>query len=1191
MAGLKAPTFEEIDPRQDTAPAFEDIEPLAEDPEAEEQRRAFVLDQSEKTGRSASSIQRRQTLINRLFSDDDYEEAITSRQEEKANAGAVGYWMEFIDAEARGAARIGAAFKRAHAFINRMPRAPGAWAPSETPEEKKASEMRAKKYEQTAGLLWEVAKNPDIAAQTEGVANKAINLIGETLPYITATTAAYTVAGPLGGFAVGGLVEGHSSYQEAIDAGVDEKTARRIGVGVGIVNGAIESIGGKFTEEFFEKVIKKRVTDKIKQAGALFTLGTLVEALEEGTQEISTLTGESVYRDVNWKEAVQRIASSMAGGAFLGGAMRGAQIAGKRLLTERAETPELKQELTTAIQEMTGLPQEEAEQIAQDAIDDKFHPELSEEKEAEPVEDFRSKLSAEDQAALAEVEQAEKDGLLSKEEADELRSAFENLTTEVEKPPSEPVAGQTAKAGAELTGMASALHKMEVPETIIPSSVKEKYDIVGAAFLLDDGSIIKGKQTHIQLAPDVPKGRTVVDDGFIDVQGNYLRRADVIEGRVATPAPAPPAIAAKTTPISEQKTGVKKPEVVSEAPAEQQAEAAKPVEPERELKEGPRRKLLQATNKEILDNPVYQVYAEGLKDMRVEIPPGPYFVEPHLRADIEDVTGKPGQKGFRTALYNQFTFTKGKGWLSWDEVADDVDILDIGTFIERVALNIGKEQGQVDMEALVKAMNATENEGEAAYLELLAMKLEALIDRLTPEQINETIEAWAAKHPELPTEIVEEQKIQVQESDYVERKPRVSKPMGKKAGKATPGARAEAEALTKARIKAKQNKTSYFIYERESGRYTISTRPPREGRYLQVNPPTIGQAEQPAIEGTAGEISAIEKPLWEAPRASAEGPKRFISKDAYEAARKRLTDPGMMRMGVDPRGFADIVTIGAYHIESGLRDFAAWSKRMIEEFGEAIKPQLQSIWDSANNLMQEAKANVVRQRARTMIEQAKADRQAGFTRQRRRRKSKPQTVSRLPREVFPEIKGQGEVKPRGLAENIANELLEATGTEEEGVPTYQVASQKERLEQLAIFVTENPEQAKRIAMGQEEAPRGFYPEDVLTAVRIKARQEGDYNTLRDIETMSTTVVGATELGRRIQALSSEALPEDPSRAMQDLIKVREQEHARRTSTPREKAATELKKTKREMAKSIKKEIQTASTVMSDWVSFIESLQC
>lgn len=85
-------------------------------------------------------------------------------------------------------------------------------------------------------------------------------------------------------------------------------------------------------------------------------------------------------------------------------------------------------------------------------------------------------------------------------------------------------------------------------------------------------------------------------------------------------------------------------------------------------------------------------------------------------------------------------------------------------------------------------------------------------------------------------------------------------------------------------------------------------------------------------------------------------PKRLISKEAYEKAKKRITDTGTMRMGIDPQGFLDMATIGAYHLESGIYDFAKWSKKMIEEFGDKVRPHLQKLWKDSNRIADADKA-------------------------------------------------------------------------------------------------------------------------------------------------------------------------------------------------------------------------------------------
>ena len=82
--------------------------------------------------------------------------------------------------------------------------------------------------------------------------------------------------------------------------------------------------------------------------------------------------------------------------------------------------------------------------------------------------------------------------------------------------------------------------------------------------------------------------------------------------------------------------------------------------------------------------------------------------------------------------------------------------------------------------------------------------------------------------------------------------------------------------------------------------------------------------------------------------AKAEAAKRIISEEAYQKAKDYLTDTTRMSMGIDPEGFKHLVTAGAYWVETGIRDFAAWSKKMIDEYGPKIKPALHDIWQQVN---------------------------------------------------------------------------------------------------------------------------------------------------------------------------------------------------------------------------------------------------
>lgn len=97
-----------------------------------------------------------------------------------------------------------------------------------------------------------------------------------------------------------------------------------------------------------------------------------------------------------------------------------------------------------------------------------------------------------------------------------------------------------------------------------------------------------------------------------------------------------------------------------------------------------------------------------------------------------------------------------------------------------------------------------------------------------------------------------------------------------------------------------------------------------------------------------------EKAPGEVPPAS-EKTKSWIEKQA-EAARERINQR-RGKMHADPFGvmtavdLADRVIVGAADIAGGLRDFAGWAAKQLREFGEAIRPHLEHIWNESNALL------------------------------------------------------------------------------------------------------------------------------------------------------------------------------------------------------------------------------------------------
>lgn len=96
------------------------------------------------------------------------------------------------------------------------------------------------------------------------------------------------------------------------------------------------------------------------------------------------------------------------------------------------------------------------------------------------------------------------------------------------------------------------------------------------------------------------------------------------------------------------------------------------------------------------------------------------------------------------------------------------------------------------------------------------------------------------------------------------------------------------------------------------------------------------------------------KPAEKAPRRTSRVT-QFITEQAA-AARERIkarSGEGRQMAGLDPQDLADHAIIGAEYLAKGINDFEGWSKSMLGEFGDRIKPHLDAIFDAAKSKLTE----------------------------------------------------------------------------------------------------------------------------------------------------------------------------------------------------------------------------------------------
>lgn len=79
----------------------------------------------------------------------------------------------------------------------------------------------------------------------------------------------------------------------------------------------------------------------------------------------------------------------------------------------------------------------------------------------------------------------------------------------------------------------------------------------------------------------------------------------------------------------------------------------------------------------------------------------------------------------------------------------------------------------------------------------------------------------------------------------------------------------------------------------------------------------------------------------------------FFEAQAQKARERIIARRGRLQVTVDPlniAGLVDEAIIGASHVARGVRDFAQWSKEMLKEFGERVRPHLEPLFARAQEL-------------------------------------------------------------------------------------------------------------------------------------------------------------------------------------------------------------------------------------------------
>ena len=207
------------------------------------------------------------------------------------------------------------------------------------------------------------------------------------------------------------------------------------------------------------------------------------------------------------------------------------------------------------------------------------------------------------------------------------------------------------------------------------------------------------------------------------------------------------------------------------------------------------------------------------------------------------------------------------------------------------------------------------------------------------------------------------------------------------------------------------------------------------------------------------------------------------------------------------------------------------------------------------------------------------------------------TISEEPKEVNPTsknqrvgslkpIEGTGETKQRGLAKNTEAAAIAAGITKGfENLPEYKVLSNAPQIQKASQIIANDVNQAVRMATGKEKAPDDVLPGFLYAGLKDKAlKGELPPETLQELAQSDWLAKQGTTAGQIVQSFRN-VDPLDPIKSLNDIVKVREENFAKRTGRE------SIGKTRDRVVNQIASETKKNNLQFKDWSSFIKSIEC
>ena len=268
---------------------------------------------------------------------------------------------------------------------------------------------------------------------------------------------------------------------------------------------------------------------------------------------------------------------------------------------------------------------------------------------------------------------------------------------------------------------------------------------------------------------------------------------------------------------------------------------------------------IKETAESIKNEDLYRDAEQALGERYQALPLKKYSIarnKADIPGEVKDYIGKPGEKGYKGYLWNYLTtLEESPHAIGYDEALDAIGGRpgDIGEFIARLDEVVQQQkgvEGVVNQTALDEAVATGE-----PYIELLAMKYEMLKEGFAAQEINDTIKKWAQDN-EVDAELIEKDFVPVEGKQDVRTKQEILRGLEKESPKVTRRKAAPEEAaIKKAHEVARKTKQPQYVYEKtgkDVGLFTVSNKPPIEGKYRKVAPPIKSQVVGEITEGFVG---------------------------------------------------------------------------------------------------------------------------------------------------------------------------------------------------------------------------------------------------------------------------------------------------------------------------------------------------